>query len=114
VIPFFGASQPDAKVSQGILDFFWLWSIQCGLVNAYECIKQFSEADFTEDLKKFDVPTLILHGEADQIVPVKDFGSKTARIARNARDIYYPGAPRGMFTTHQDKVNADLLAFLKS
>ena len=113
-ILFYGANKPDAQVSQEILDSFWLWSMQCGLLNAYECIKQFSETDFTEDLKKFDVPTLVLHGEADQIVPVKDSGQKTARIVKNAKDIYYPGASHGMFATHQDKVNADLLAFLKS
>jgi non-heme chloroperoxidase len=113
-IPFYGANKQDAKVSQGILDSFWLWSMQCGLLNAYECIKEFSETDFTEDLKKFDVPTLVLHGEADQIVPVKDSGQKTARIVKGAKDIYYPGAPHGMFATHQSQVNADLLAFLKS
>lgn len=113
-VPFFGANMPDAKVSQGLLESFWLWSMQCGLVNAYECIKQFSETDFTADLKKIDVPTLVLHGEADQIVPLKDSGQKTARIVNDAKDIYYPGASLGMFATHHDKVNADLLAFLKS
>ena len=113
-IKFYGANQPGAKVSQGILDSFWLWSMQCGMLNAYECIKQFSETDFTDDLKKFDVPTLVLHGEADQIVPVKDSGQKTARIVKGAKDIYYPGAPHGMFATHQTKVNSDLLNFLKS
>ena len=92
-IPFYGANQSGAKVSQGTLDSFWLWSMQCGLLNAYECIKQFSETDFTADLKKFNVPTLVLHGEADQIVPVKDSGQKTARIVKDAKDIYYPGAP---------------------
>ena len=113
-IPFYGANQSGAKVSQGTLDSFWLWSMQCGLLNAYECIKQFSETDFTSDLKKFDVPTLVLHGEADQIVPVKDSGQKTARIVKDAKDIYYPGAPHGMFATHQGKVNADLLEFFRS
>ena len=113
-VPFYGANQSGAKVSQGTLDSFWLWSMQCGLLNAYECIKQFSETDFTSDLKKFDVPTLVLHGEADQIVPVKDSGQKTARIVKDAKDIYYPGAPHGMFATHQGKVNADLLEFFRS
>jgi non-heme chloroperoxidase len=113
-IPFYGANKPDAKVSQGILDSFWLWSMECGLFNAYESIKAFSETDFTEDLKKFDVPTLVLHGEADQIVPIKDSAFKTARLIKGAKDIYYPGASHGMFATHQDKVNGDLLAFLKS
>jgi non-heme chloroperoxidase len=113
-IPFYGANKPDAKVSQGILDSFWLWSMQAGLLNAYESIKAFSETDFTEDLKKFDVPTLVLHGEADQIVPVKDSAVKSARLIRGAKEIYIPGAPHGMFATHQTQVNADLLAFLKS
>jgi non-heme chloroperoxidase len=113
-IKFYGANQPGANVSQGILDSFWLWSMQCGMLNAYECIKQFSETDFTEDLKKFDIPTLVLHGEADQIVPIKDSGQKTARIVKGAKDIYYPGAPHGMFATHQTQVNNDLLDFLKS
>lgn len=111
---FFGANKPGAKVSQGILDSFWLWSMQCGLLAAYECIKQFSETDFTDDLKKFDIPTLVLHGEADQIVPVEDSAQKTARAVKGAKEIYYPGAPHGMFATHREKVNADLLAFLKS
>ncbi|ESY73564.1 chloroperoxidase [Mesorhizobium sp. LNHC252B00] len=110
---FYGANRPGAKVSQGILDQFWLWSMQVGLVNAYECVKAFSETDFTEDLKKFDIPTLILHGEDDQIVPVKDSSVKSARLIRGAKEIYYPGAPHGITATHQDQVNADLLAFIK-
>jgi non-heme chloroperoxidase len=113
-IKFYGANLPGAKVSPGILDSFYLWSMQCGMINAYECIKAFSETDFTGDLKKFDVPTLVLHGEADQIVPIKDSGQKTARIVKGAKDIYYPGAPHGMFATHQTQVNNDLLNFLKS
>ncbi|HUA36583.1 MAG TPA: alpha/beta hydrolase [Candidatus Binataceae bacterium] len=112
--PFYGANLPGAKVSQGILDSFWLWSMQCGLLASYECIKQFSEVDFTDDLKKIDVPTLVLHGEGDQIVPIKDSGQKSARLVKDAKAIYYPGAPHGMFATHHDKVNADLLEFLKS
>ena len=103
-----------AMVSQGILDQFWLWSIQAGLKNAYESIKAFSETDFTEDLKKFDVPTLVMHGEDDQIVPVKDSAKKSARLIKGAKEIYYPGAPHGLTATLQDQVNADLLAFLKS
>ncbi|MER8776226.1 alpha/beta hydrolase [Mesorhizobium sp. M0977] len=110
---FYGANRPGAKVSQGILDQFWLWSMQAGLVNAYESVKAFSETDFTEDLKKFDVPTLVLHGEDDQIVPVKDSAVKSARLIKGAKDIYYPGAPHGITATHQDQVNADLLAFIK-
>jgi len=112
-IMFYGANRPGATVSQGLLDQFWLWSMQAGLKNAYECIKAFSETDFTEDLKKFDVPTLVLHGEDDQIVPVKDSARKSARLIKGAKDIYYPGAPHGITATHQDQVNADLLAFLK-
>jgi non-heme chloroperoxidase len=111
---FYGANRPGAKVSQGILDQFWLWSMQAGLKNAYESIKAFSETDFTEDLKKIDVPTLVMHGEDDQIVPVKDSAVKTARIIRGAKEIYYPGAPHGLTATLQDQVNADLLAFLRS
>jgi non-heme chloroperoxidase len=111
---FYGANRPGAKVSQGILDQFWLWSMQAGLKNAYESIKAFSETDFTEDLKKIDVPTLVLHGEDDQIVPVKDSARKSARLIKGAKETYYPGAPHGVTATHQDQVNADLLAFLRS
>jgi non-heme chloroperoxidase len=111
---FYGANRPGAKVSQGILDQFWLWSMQAGLKNAYESIKAFSETDFTEDLKKIDVPTLVMHGEDDQIVPVKDSAPKSARLIKGAKEIYYPGAPHGVTATHQDQVNADLLAFLRS
>ena len=110
---FYGANRPDAKVSQGTLDQFWLWSMQCGLKNAYESIKAFSETDFTEDLKKFDVPTLVLHGEDDQIVPVKNSAPKSARLIKGAKEIYYPGAPHGITATHQDQINAELLAFLR-
>jgi non-heme chloroperoxidase len=112
--PFYGANKPGAKVSPGLLEQFWLWSMQSGLLNAYESIKAFSETDFTEDLKKFDIPTLVMHGEDDQIVPVKDSAVKSARLIKGAKEIYYPGAPHGLTATHQDQVNADLLAFLKS
>ncbi len=112
-IQFYGANRPGAKVSQGILDQFWLWSMQAGLKNAYESIKAFSETDFTEDLRTIDVPTLVMHGEDDQIVPVKDSAKKSARLIKGAKEIYYPGAPHGLTATHQDKVNADLLAFIK-
>ena len=111
---FYGANRPGAKVSQGTLEQFWLWSMQAGLKQAYESIKAFSETDFTEDLKKFDVPTLVMHGEDDQIVPVKDSAKKSARLIKGAQEIYYPGAPHGLTATHQDQVNADLLAFLRS
>jgi non-heme chloroperoxidase len=111
---FYGANRPGAEVSQGILDQFWLWSMQAGLKNAYDSIKAFSETDFTEDLKKFDVPTLVMHGEDDQVVPVKDSARKSARLIRGAKEIYYPGAPHGLTSTLQDQVNEDLRAFLKS
>ena len=113
-IQFYGANRTGAKVSQGMLDQFWLWSMQAGLKNAYESIKAFSETDFTEDLKKIDVPTLVMHGEDDQIVPVKDSAVKSARLIKGAKEIYYPGAPHGLTATLQDQVNADLLAFLRS
>jgi non-heme chloroperoxidase len=113
-IQFYGANRSGNKVSQGLLDQFWLWSMEAGLKNAYESIKAFSETDFTEDLEKFDVPTLVLHGEDDQIVPVRDSAVKTARIVKGAKDIYYPGAPHGITATHQDQINTELLAFLQS
>jgi len=112
--PFYGANRPGAQVSQGVLDQFWLWSMQSGLRNAYMSIKAFSETDFTQDLQKFDVPTLVLHGEDDQIVPVKDAAKKSARLIKGAQEIYYPGAPHGLTDTHADQFNADLLAFLRS
>jgi non-heme chloroperoxidase len=111
---FYGANRPGAKVSQGILDQFWLWSMQAGLKNAYESIKAFSETDFTEDLKRFDVPTLVMHGEDDQIVPVKDSAKKSARLIKGAKEIYFPGRPHGLTATHQDEVNAALLEFLRT
>jgi non-heme chloroperoxidase len=112
--PFYGANRPGANVSQGTLDQFWLWSMQGGLKNIYDCIKAFSETDFTEDLKKFDVPTLIMHGEDDQIVPINDTGRKSAQLIKGAKKIYYPGLPHGLTTTHADRINADLLEFLQS
>jgi non-heme chloroperoxidase len=111
-VQFYGANRSGAKVSQGILDQFWLWSMQSGLKGAYESVKAFSETDFTEDLKKIDVPTLVMHGEDDQIVPVKDSARKSAKLIKGAKEIYYPGAPHGLTATHQDQVNADLLSFL--
>jgi non-heme chloroperoxidase len=111
---FYGANRPGSNVSQGALDQFWTWSMQAGTKNAYECVKAFSETDFTDDLKKMNVPTLVLHGEDDQIVPVHDSAKKSAKIIKGAKEVYYPGAPHGLTATHEDKVNADLLAFLKS
>jgi non-heme chloroperoxidase len=112
-VMFYGANRPGAKVSQGTLDQFWLWSMQAGLKNAYDSIKAFSETDFTEDLKKFDVATLVMHGEDDQIVPVKDSANKSARLIKGAKEIYYPGKPHGLTSTDQEQVNADLLKFLE-
>ena len=110
-IQFYGANRPGAKVSQGTLDQFWLWSMQAGLKNAYDSVKAFSETDFTEDLKKFDVPTLVMHGEDDQIVPVHDSARKSAKLIKGAVEIYYPGLSHGLTATHPDLVNRDLLAF---
>jgi non-heme chloroperoxidase len=110
-IQFYGANRPGAQVSQGILDQFWFWSMQSGLKNAYESIKAFSETDFTEDLKKFDVPTLVMHGDDDQIVPVHDSARKSAKLIKGAAEIYYPGLSHGLTATHPDLVNRDLLAF---
>jgi len=112
-VPFYGANRPEAKISQGILDQFWAWSMQSGLKNSYESVKAFSETDFTDDLKKFDVPTLVLHGEDDQVVPVKNSAVKSARLIKGAKEVYYPGAPHGITATHQDQVNAELLNFIR-
>ena len=108
---FYGANRPGAQVSQGTLDQFWLWSMQAGLKNAYDSIKAFSETDFSEDLEKFDVPTLLIHGEDDQIVPVKNSAKKSAHLIKGAREIYYPGLSHGLTATHPELVNRDLLAF---
>jgi non-heme chloroperoxidase len=108
---FYGANRPGAQVSQGTLDQFWAWSMQAGLKNAYDSIKAFSETDFTKDLEKFDVPTLVMHGEEDQIVPVKDSAKKSAKLIKGAQEIYYPGLSHGLTATHPDLVNRDLLAF---
>jgi non-heme chloroperoxidase len=113
-MPFYGANRPNAKVSQGILDQFWDWSMQGGLLNSYECVKAFSETDFTDDLKKFDIPTLLMHGEDDQIVPIDISSKKSAKLIKGAKEVYYPGQPHGMTSTYQDEVNADLLKFVKS
>jgi len=109
--PFFGANRPGAKVSQGLMDEFFLWSMQSGLKNSYESVKAFSETDFNDDLKKFDVPTLLMHGEDDQIVPIDLSSRKSAKLIKGAAEIYYPGVPHGLTATHADLVNRDLLAF---
>ncbi|CAN7600508.1 MAG: alpha/beta hydrolase [Pseudomonadota bacterium] len=112
--PFYGYNRPGAKESQGVRDTFWAQGMQCGIKNAYDCIKQFSETDFTEDLKKIDVPTLIVHGDDDQIVPIDASARASAKLVKNATLLVYEGAPHGLPTTHKDKLNADLLAFLKA
>ena len=112
--PFYGANRPGAKVSQGTRDMFWLWSMQVGLKGALDCIKAFSETDMTEDLKKFDIPTLIIHGDDDQIVPIGASALLSSKMIRTATLKVYPGAPHGMCSTHKDQVNADLLAFFKA
>jgi non-heme chloroperoxidase len=112
-VPFYGANRPGAKVSQGLLDQFFLWSMQGGLKNSYDSVKAFSETDFREDLKKFDVPTLLMHGEDDQIVPIDISSRKSARLIAGAVEIYYPGLPHGLTATHADVVNRDLLAFCR-
>ena len=111
--PFYGANRPNAKVSQGLRDSFWLQGMLCGLKPAYDCIKAFSETDFTEDLRKFDVPTLILHGDDDQIVPIGASALLSAKLIKDATLKVYPGLPHGMCSTHKDQINADLLAFCK-
>jgi non-heme chloroperoxidase len=112
--PFYGANRPKAKVSQGLRDSFWLQGMQAGFKGVVDCIKAFSETDFTEDLKKFDIPTLIMHGDDDQIVPIADSALFSAKIVTGATLKIYPGAPHGLCSTLKDQVNADLLAFLKS
>jgi non-heme chloroperoxidase len=110
---FYGANRPGAEVSQGVLDQFWLWSMQAGLKNSCASVMSLL-TDFTEDLEKFDVPTLILHGEDDQIVPVGISAMKSARIIKDAKEIIYPGASHGITATHQDEINSELLRFLES
>jgi non-heme chloroperoxidase len=112
--PFYGANRPGSKVSQGLRDWFWLQGMQAGFKGVFDCIKVFSETDLTEDLKKFDVPTLIIHGDDDQIVPIGDSAMLSSKIVKNATLKVYPGAPHGLTATHKDRVNEDLLAFLKA
>jgi non-heme chloroperoxidase len=113
-MPFYGYNRSGAKISQGVRDSFWMQGMMAGFPAAYDCIKAFSETDFTEDLKKFDVPTLILHGDDDQIVPYADAALISSKIVKNAKLVIYAGAPHGMCTTLKDKVNAELLTFFKA
>ena len=112
--PFFGFNRPGAKVSQGVVDAFWMQGMMAGHKNTYDCIQAFSETDFTEDLKKFDVPTLVIHGDDDQIVPIGCSGQAAAKLVKNATLKVYAGGPHGINHTHKEQLNADLLAFLKS
>ena len=112
--PFYGANRPGSKVSQGIRDMFWLWSMTVGLKGAFDCIKAFSETDLTEDLKKIDIPTLIIHGDDDQIVPIADSALLSSKIVKGATLKIYPGAPHGLMSTNKEQFNADLLSFLRS
>jgi len=111
--PFYGANRPGSQVSQGLRDSFWLQGMMCGFPGAYECIKVFSETDHTEDLRKFDVPTLILHGDDDQIVPIGASALLSSKIVKDAILKVYPGLPHGMCSTHKDQINEDLLAFVE-
>jgi len=110
--PFFGANRPGAKVSQGLRDWFWLQGMQAGFKGVIDCIKAFSETDFTEDLERFDVPTLVLHGDDDQIVPIGASALRSSKMVRGATLKVYPGFPHGLCSTNKDQINADLLAFL--
>ena len=112
-LAFYGYNRPGADIKQGVRDNWWRQAMMGGIKAQYDCIKAFSETDFTEDLKKFDVPTLVLHGEDDQVVPVKNSAMKSAQLIKGAKDVYYPGAPHGITTTHQDQINAELLSFIK-
>jgi non-heme chloroperoxidase len=112
-VPFYGANRPGAKVSQGVRDTFWLQGMQAGFKGVYDCIKVFSETDLTEDLKTFDVPTLIVHGDDDQIVPIAASAMLSEKLVTSATLKIYAGAPHGLATTHKDRLNSDLLAFAK-
>jgi len=112
--PFYGANRPGSKVSQGVKDALWLWSMQAGLRPSYEGIKAFSETDFTADLAKIDIPTLIIHGDDDQNVPIADSAMLSTKLIKNAMLKIYPGAPHGLTVTHKDQFNGDLLAFIQT
>jgi non-heme chloroperoxidase len=112
--PFYGANRPNANVSQGLRDSFWLQGMQAGFKGVIDCIKAFSETDFTDDLKKIDVPTLIMHGDDDQIVPIADSAMLSSKLVKGSTLQVYPGLPHGMCSTHKDRINADLLSFIKN
>ena len=112
--PFYGFNRPGAKVSQGMIDNWWRQGMMGGIKAHYDCIKAFSETDFTDDLKKIDVPVLIMHGDDDQIVPIQGAALLSAKLVKQGTLKVYKGLPHGMATTHADTINADLLAFLKA
>jgi non-heme chloroperoxidase len=112
--PFYGFNRQGAKPSQGMIDSWWMQGMQGGIKNTFDSVKAFSETDFREDLKKFNVPTLVIHGDDDQIVPIDISGRRTANLVKGAKLIVYKGAPHGLTETHKDQVNSDLLSFIKS
>jgi len=112
-LPFYGANRPGSKVSEGVRDAFWLMGMQAGFPAAYDCIKAFSETEFTDDLKKFDVPTLVIHGDDDQIVPISVGGLRSSKMIKGATLKIYKGAPHGLMTTHKEQFNTDLLEFAR-
>jgi len=111
---FYSYNRPGAKISEGVREAFWMWSMQVGLKGAYDCIEAFSETDLTDDLKEIDVPTLFIHGDDDQIVPIDDASRKAVKLVKDATLKVYPGAAHGLMTTEKEKFNADLLEFLNS
>jgi non-heme chloroperoxidase len=113
-VPFFGANRPDAKVSEGLRESFWRQGMSACIKGVYDCVKAFSETDFTDDLRKFDVQTLIIHGDDDQLVPIAASGELSAKLVKGARLKVYPGGPHGICVTEKDRVNADLLEFVGS
>ncbi len=113
-LTFYGYNRAGAKISEGVRESFWLQGMMCGFPGSYFCVKAFSETDLTEDLKKFDIPTLIMHGDDDQIVPIGASAMLSSKLVKDAKLEIYEGAPHGMCTTHKDKVNEDLLAFCKA
>jgi non-heme chloroperoxidase len=112
-LPFYGANRPGSNVSEGVRDAFWLMSMQAGFPAAYDCIKAFSETEFTDDLKKFDIPTLVIHGDDDQIVPITVGGLRSSKMIKGATLKIYKGAPHGLMTTHKEQFNTDLLEFAR-
>ena len=113
-IPFYGYNKPNARISEGVRDAFWSQGMQSSVVASYDCVKAFSETDFTDDLKKIEVPTLVLHGDADQIVPIADSALLSSKILKTATLKIIPGAPHGLCTTHADQINTELFAFLRA